>query len=136
MKFLKSLTVVLVSLLIGGVGVYFGVRSYPQFFGLSKSSSQIQSDVDDLTAEVGKLITLPTDERPTIATITDIEKLKDQAFFKSAKNGDRVLIYTNAKKAILYRPSEKIIVEVGAVNINQASPAPSGSPEASPQAAQ
>ena len=68
------------------------------------------------------------DEKPTVATITDIEKVKDQPFFKNAKNGDRVLIFTNAKKAILYRPTEKRIIEVGAVNINQASPTPAGEP--------
>ena len=68
---------------------------------------------------MGKLLALPSDEKPTVATITDVEKLKEQVFFKNAMNNDKVLIYTKAKKAILYRPSENKIVEVGAVNINQ-----------------
>lgn len=42
-----------------------------------------------MTDEVKKLMELP-DENPTVATITDIEKLKEQAFFQKGKNGDIV----------------------------------------------
>jgi hypothetical protein len=59
-----------------------------------------------------------------------LEKVKDQPFFKNAKNGDKVLIYTNAKKAILYRPGEKRIIEVGAVNINNQQQDPNATPSA------
>ena len=110
-------------LFVAGITVY-AIRQKPEIFGLSKGSTMIQAEVDLLVNEVGKLITLPSDEKPTVATITDIEKLKDQPFFANAKNGDKVLIYTNAKKAILYRSEEKKIIEVGAVNINQTSPSP------------
>lgn len=116
-------------LAIAGVTAY-GVKQYPQVLGLSKGSAQVQAEVDALAAEVGKLIDLPQDEKPTVATVTDIEKVKEQPFFKNAKNGDKVLIYTNAKKAILYRPEEKRIIEVGAVNINQAAPTPEAEEEA------
>lgn len=66
---------------------------------------------------VGKLIALPEDETPTIATVTNNDRLKDQPFFSKAENGDKVLIYPQAKRAILYRPSTNKIIEVGAVNI-------------------
>jgi hypothetical protein len=72
-----------------------------------------------LLAEVGALIRLPPDETPTVATVSDPEKLRDQAFFKDASEGDKVLIYTGSKKAILYSPSEKRIVEVANVNLSQ-----------------
>ncbi|KKR63058.1 hypothetical protein A2210_00750 [Candidatus Woesebacteria bacterium RIFOXYA1_FULL_40_18] len=119
---------IVVAILLGvGLTVY-GIKLRPEVLGLSKGQAQVQAEVDALVAEVDKLIDLPKDEKPTVATITDIEKVKDQPFFKNAKNGDRVLIFTNAKKAILYRPTEKRIIEVGAVNINQASPTPAGEP--------
>lgn len=70
-----------------------------------------------LVQRVGELIVLPTDENPTIATIADPERLKGQAFFARAKVGDKVLIYTKAKKAILYDPEAHRIVEVAPVNI-------------------
>ena len=62
---------------------------------------------------VGKLVLLPEDETPTIATVTDPAKLKaEQAFFARAEDGDKVLIYTRALKAIMYRPRTNKIIEV------------------------
>src|SRR5947209_2486908 len=55
--------------------------------------AQSQQEVKKILAEVGKLIDLPSGEDPTLATVTDADKLKDQPFFKNAKNGDKVLIY-------------------------------------------
>ena len=101
---------------MGGV---FGIRYRPEVLGLSKGQVQVQQEVDNLVEEVGKLIALPEDEKPTVATVTDVGAVKDQPFFAKAQNGDRVLIYTNARKAILYRPSENRILEVGLVNIKQ-----------------
>ena len=135
MNFLKYSLIAILFLAIGvGSTVYF-IKMKPELLGLSVSQAQAQADSDKLVSEVSLLIALPTDEKPTIATVSDITKVQDQPFFKSAKNGDKVLIYTNAKKAILYRPGEKRIIEVGAVNINNnqqtevtASPTPSASP--------
>lgn len=71
------------------------------------------NETKKLIEEVGKLINLPKDEEPTIATVTDVDKLKDQPFFKEAKVGDKVLIYPKAQKSILYDPKNKRIVEAG-----------------------
>src|SRR5687767_785586 len=116
-NFVKPLVMLVVSLVIGAAATAYTIKMYPQVLGLSKGQAQAQAEADKLVSDVGKLIELPSDEKPTIATVSDVEKVKEQAFFKNAKNGDKVLIYTNAKKAILYRPSENRIVEVGAVNI-------------------
>jgi hypothetical protein len=63
-------------------------------------------------------MTLPT-EKPTIATVENTKKLTSQAFFKNARNGDKVLMYTQTKKAILYRPSEDKVIEVAYLNIKK-----------------
>ena len=64
----------------------------------------------NLAKKVGKLMFVPKDEVPTIATVVNPEDLKGQSFFVDAKAGDKVLIYKNAKKAILYDPiADKII---------------------------
>ena len=47
---------------------------------------------------VGKLMMLPSDENPQVIPITQIEQFKDQPFFRHAKNGDIILIYTNLNR--------------------------------------
>lgn len=84
-----------------------------------KESQNAEQEAKDLIEKVSKLVVLPQDETPTIATVSDVEKLKDQPFFANAKNGYKVLIYTNAKKAILYDPFENKIVEIAPVNLGQ-----------------
>ena len=86
---------------------------------LLKQNPQLvaQKEATDLVANVGKLIVLPAGEVPTVATISDPEKLKDQVFFSSAQKGDKVLIYAQAKKAFLYSVTLNKILEVAPLNI-------------------
>lgn len=73
----------------------------------------------ELVEELSKLMELPIDETPTVATISDKAKLAGQIFFKNAENGDILFAYTNAMKAILYRPSTNKIINVAPISINQ-----------------
>lgn len=119
MSFFKTLLAVFLPLLIGA-GLIYGIAKYkPEYLGLSKGETNLQTEADNVANVVGKLMTLPTGERPTVATVTDLEKIKEQNFFKNSEVGDKVLIYTNAKKVILYRPSENKIIDVGVVSINE-----------------
>ncbi len=93
-------------------------RSYPETLGLLKGPEILREEEEAFVAEVGRSISLPNDEKPTIATVSDITKLEQQPFFKNGREGDKVLMYTNAKKVILYRPAEKRVVEVGTLSIN------------------
>ena len=77
----------------------------------------VQEESRELVAAVSRLIVLPDGEEPTIATVSDPEALKGQAFFAKAKTGDKVLIYTNARKAVLYDPEADKIVEVAPLTI-------------------
>jgi len=72
--------------------------------------------VSDTVTQVGKLMILPSKETPVVKTVVHADKLKTQPFFAQAKDGDKVLIYNTAKKAILYRPSQNIIVNVADVS--------------------
>jgi hypothetical protein len=55
------------------------------------------------------------DEQPTLASVTDKSKLSDQPFFQKAENGDKILIFVQSRKAILYRPSIKKIIDVAPI---------------------
>lgn len=130
---------VVVLMAIGG-GYFYWQSQKP-----NTPNPQVAQNDRQLIAEVGKMIDLPS-ETPTIATVTDTEKLKDQPFFQKAKNGDKVLIYANAKKAYLYSPSLKKILDVAPLNIGSPSaslgagpsaqtaiPSPSPAPKVTPK---
>ena len=71
-----------------------------------------------LISEVGRIAVLPRDETPTIATVADPEALSNQDFFADAEVGYKVLIYPLAKKAFLYDPQSKKIVNIGPIAID------------------
>jgi len=124
-------------IIILAVGIYGGtylVRQKPTWFGLPQGTAQAQAEANAIVAKVSKLMVLPTDETPTIATVTDVNAVKEQPFFAQAQNGDKVLIYQNAGEAILYRESENKIIKFGAVNFNQTAASPEASVVASPTA--
>lgn len=100
---MKKITVLVVLLIIGGVtsSIYF-YRNNPKD--------------GDILQNVGKLMVL-SDEVPNMATVTDSSKLVDQNFFKNANNGDQILIFQTASKAILYRPKINKIIDVATVSI-------------------
>jgi len=112
-------------IILGGLAFYF----YMQYSNLQENpSADAEAEVNELVAQVGKLIVLP-EERPTVATVTDVEKLKDQPFFAKAKNGDKVLIFTQSKKAILFDPAANKIIEVAPINIGDSTKAKQVAPK-------
>jgi hypothetical protein len=80
-------------------------------------SSNLLGDDEIVFNEVSKIIMLPPDETPVVRTVTNAKLLSSQSFFKDAQNGDKVLIYQESQKAILYRPSEGKLVNVASVNL-------------------
>ncbi|OGH07510.1 MAG: hypothetical protein A2171_02355 [Candidatus Levybacteria bacterium RBG_13_35_9] len=125
--------IVVVLIITGGFVYYKNQIAKSQVSQQTLSlTQQKEQENNDLIEKVGKLILLPTNEQPTIATITDKSQLSTQPFFNNAVDGDRVLVYANAKKAILYRPSTNKIIEVAPVNIT--SPTLTPSPTATPSA--
>jgi hypothetical protein len=97
---------------------------------LSNINANPQKAVDRQTTAlintVGSLIQLPPNETPTVAEVSNAAQAKTQSnFFASAQNGDRALLYVNAKQAILYRPStNKVILQAP---LTFSSPATTGS---------
>ena len=82
----------------------------------SVNNSPAQAEL--LVKSVGKLMVLPQ-QSPTLATVSDINKLKGLPLFSNAKNGDKVLIYDQGKLVVIYRPSVDKIVDVGHLSIDQ-----------------
>ena len=108
-KLQLGLFIAIILLVLGGVLVVY----------LLAQQAADRTNLNDVT-KVKELISrhyqLPIDEEPALATIDDKTKLNSD-FLHAAENGDKLLIYKNAKKVILYRPSIDRIIEVGPVSI-------------------
>lgn len=94
---------------ISALLVYFLISSQQEKID---PNAAIQQEIKTLTGRIGKFMELPVGEEPTLATVTDRGKLKGQEFFSQAQNGDKLLVYPKARKAILFRPSSGKIIEV------------------------
>lgn len=118
----KIFATILVLLLIGGslgTAYYFYSKYQDAQSKIANPELIAQDEVKVLTDKLGKLIELPTDENPSVATVLEKDKLKDQPFFTKAENGDKVVIYTKAMKAILFRESANKIIEVAPISLSQ-----------------
>lgn len=99
------LTVGIISVLLIAFLIFNGIGHHKSQPGLAQ--------LKQVTGEVSKVMFLPQDETPTLATVSNVSKLKSQAVFANAQNGDKVLVYAKAQKVIVYRPSAHKIVDVG-----------------------
>lgn len=119
--FTKPLFLLLLSIVSLGIAAYsyYMYQNSQKELAKVKSNPQsiVQGEVKALIAKVGALVALPASENPTVATIADKSKLKNQTFFAKAENGDKVLIYTQAKKAYLYSSKMNKVLEIAPVNI-------------------
>lgn len=111
------------------ITISFGGYFYYKLHKLQTSSNS-KKEAQDLLGKVAKLYLIPTGEEPTVATVSDPQKLKDQAFFQAAQKDDKVLIFTQAGKAVLYRPSIDKIIEIAPIN-NKKNETPQPAPEKS-----
>lgn len=115
----KILGIILAILVLGGLAG-FGTYYFVQYRKVTNNPGIIsEQQTNSIVDAVAKHMELPTDETPTLATVQDKDKLKDQPFFTNAQNGDRILIYTKAKKAIIYREKADIIINVGPILLDQ-----------------
>lgn len=121
-RWIWIIAIVAAVVVLGALALF--IRSQQQLKAVKKDLEQVQSDPSIKTKEankqlieqVGKLIALPKDEEPTIATVSDLSKLQGQPFFANAQIGDKVLIYQIAGKAILFRASDNKIIELAPIN--------------------
>lgn len=97
--------------------LFFGGYFFYQFKKLKNNPNvEYQKEAQDLLSRVAKIYLIPTGEEPTIATVSDPNALKDQAFFIGSQKGDKVLIFSKAGRAVLYRPSINKIIETAPIN--------------------
>lgn len=117
-----SIVSVVVFVCLLGLLVFFFLQYQHSQKLLQNPTEAAKEEIQTLVTEIGKSIVLPVKEDPTVATITDVNKLNAQPFFKQAKDGDKVIIYPVTRKIILYRPSLHKVVDITAMNVSTSEP--------------
>ncbi len=67
---------------------------------------------DEIVTQINRELSISGDGNPAVLTVVDDQKV-EQPFLEQAENGDKVVLYYKAKKAVLFRPSENRIVHQG-----------------------
>ena len=113
----RLLTVVIIALVVfGGAGFagykYMNTESYKQ--------KRAETATKNLVKKIGKLMVLPEGQDPAVFNIEDPETLvAQQAFFKGAEQGDKLIVYPELSRAIIYSPKRDVIVNVGPITFDQ-----------------
>lgn len=132
---MKKIILPFLILLVIGAGAgstYFFYTKYQEAqYKLDNPDIVAQNEVKRITDKLSQLIELPEGEEPSVATVLEKDKLADQPFFARSENGDKVVIYTKAAKAILYRESSNKIIEVAPISLTQ--PEENSSPKPTPK---
>ncbi len=96
-----------IAFVVGGSAYLVAQKQQRYSQGPQDSSAQVRQ----LTATVGTLIALPSEE-PRVTVVADTAELHKQSYFADVAEGDRVLIFDASRKAIIYNPTEHRIVKV------------------------
>lgn len=85
---------------------------------LQGNNAANQEKAKTIVQRVQKLMDIDVSVEPTVATIVDVEKLRQQnPFYDKAENGDFLIV--TPTRAILYREEDNIILDVVPVQIEQ-----------------
>lgn len=86
--------------------------------GQQGNTSQNQEQANEIIAKVKQHMDLDTSVQPTVATIVDVNKLRQQnAFYNKAQNGDFLIV--TPTRAILYDEQKDVVIDVVPVQIQQ-----------------
>jgi len=98
--------IVLATIALAGVG--FGGFMAFKYRGTQNNE---QAEQKKLVAQLSETIELPN-STPTVVTIVDKNKLSNKILASRVENKDILLIYSNTKRIVVYRPSTKKVVDM------------------------
>ncbi|MEJ0053950.1 MAG: hypothetical protein WDN10_04490 [bacterium] len=120
----KILAALILVLVLAALAYYF-----VQYQRLSRDPAVVARAEDaKVIQELSKVMVVPNDPSPVIATVSDKSKLADQPFFAQAQNGDQVIIFPVSMKAVLYRPSARKIIDIAPLATGASASAAAPSP--------
>lgn len=127
--FFKGLFFFVVFLALVGA-IAWGAWSYKLYLDTKQQLTQLtslegqqelaQQEIQRVVDQLGQHIMLPENEEPLMATIVDAAALaEEQPFYQGASDGDKIVIYPEAQKAILFSQEKDLIINVGPVFLEE-----------------
>lgn len=78
-----------------------------------------QKEVSIIAGRIRDHIMVPS-EAPSLSVVLNAENLRaEQSFYSRVENGDVIAVYPVNRLAILYRPSEDILINVGPLYLEE-----------------
>lgn len=113
---------VTLAMLLCGMGIGYVLRQPEHPVSVSSvqkaGTGPIAHTETEMVRAVEALMYLP-EETPSVATVTDLAPLESQAFFAHAQVGDVLLMFPQARKAVLYRPATNKLIEVAPLTLSE-----------------
>ncbi len=92
---------------------------YKKYNDLRRNPNSVVIDKNKaLLDKLSKITQLPSGEEPQIAAVEDKSKLGNDQFFNGVENGDYIIIYTKARRILVYRESANKIINQGPFSVN------------------
>lgn len=132
-KFISGLVLV-IAVAIGGYYAWQSNSGKNSLANISSTTKLNDEQVAQVIAKIGTFLVVPADEQPSVVVIDDVQqRASQQAFYKDAKDGDVLVVYSN--RAIIYDAKANKLVNVGPIVRNDApAPVASGSATVTPSA--
>ena len=112
----------ILSILIILIIALLGFAIFDKFYKKDVKTDRNQlseKQIKALVVKVSKLINTP-EETPVIATIIKADQLiAEQKFYTGSKDGDYLMVFPTAQKAIIYREKENRLINVGPIIVDQ-----------------
>ena len=111
----------ILTLLIIIIVALLGYAIYSKFNPTTKTvEGQLsEKEINSLVVKVSKLINVP-EETPVIATIIKADQLiAEQKFYSGSIDGDYLMVFPKAQKAMIYRESENKLINVGPIVVDK-----------------
>lgn len=107
---LRTIVVLLFIATLAGNG-YF----YAKYKNTRDNDPNIQTE--RIVNTLKKSVDVP-DETPSVLTVVDKSKLKDNQIAEKAENGDKILLFQKSGKVYIYRPSSDKLINILNISSN------------------
>lgn len=101
----------------------------------SMSAKDIEKQNQTLISEISKIMILPAEQNPLFYEITDPSALVAvQPFFTGSEKGDKLVVFPQSGKALIYSTTRHVIVNAGPIQFDSQTQAQTKQPTQAAQA--